>query len=279
MDRKKDLREMGVALIAGTGYTDAQVPNMKQVTFWGTHGDVGLWGEFMTELIGIAGNDSHVARITKIMRRVDALAEEKKELVLGRLKNEIKDLSGGEAMFIVSYLYVAYGIAATPDETAPEPPPAAAPVKIVPAAGPRVAVASAPADAGAAKKGGAGPQDDAPGPRVAVPPARVTGPLVDLDALVPPASAPSAAPAEDAPAPKPDAGRAASVFTRKPMTETELAAERARAHGHGDDHGSHEGPPAPPADTKGILKVVVWGMIGLVVTCTGSIGFLYWLFT
>ena len=75
---------------------------------------------------------------------------------------------------------------------------------------------------------------------------------------------------------EPEAARSPEIRRAEVIEHEVIDLDAQPEKGHHGAHGDH--PLAAPVDTKGILKVVFWGMAGMIVLCMGSIGFLYWLF-
>lgn len=275
---------MAQALRDGTGFTEIQVPGMVGRTFFGKDGDVGMWLEFLEEHNAIVGltDKSTNDRLTRIVTRADELAEESPDLVVGRLKAEIAGLIDAEVLFIVSYLYVGRKILARPDEAPPAPP-----VLVVQAAqptpgGPRRVAPPVVVTTTQSQSGNNGqPALQARARAVVVqppaqpvastePPVRVTGVLVDLDAVVvstPPArSFEDEETAEVVPAPK-------KLLRAGPQTREATPEEM----GWTKKSDSSVAPEKEKPTKVPILGIAI-GLLALAVFCCGTPGLLYLLF-
>lgn len=279
MDLTQQLREMGAALIAGTGFEESQAPDMKGKAFFGATADPipTLWGEFLTALNGIQEDKVRNARLMKVMKRVDVLADDKAGLVIGRIKGEFTDLTAAELAFIVSYLKICRGVEAKADETAAAPAPKVLPTRVVAPPLPTVAAPhqAPPAAPRRVVQDNLGGGDDEPaGDPPPIPPSARRTPVLPFDGGAWAGTGGDHSRVEE---PEVESGPKPGQPKAVEHEVIDLDAHPPKGHGHHGAHGDDHAP-AAPADTKGILKIVFAGVAALILLCTGSIGFLYWLF-
>ncbi|OGL95144.1 hypothetical protein A2348_02370 [Candidatus Uhrbacteria bacterium RIFOXYB12_FULL_58_10] len=280
MSQEEGIKAMAEALLSGSGFMPEKAVGMAGVTFFGTSGDVSLWAQFVIALNAASGNEDpkRTARVTRIVRRTDELAEKDSGLVIGRLKNEIKDLTDAEILFLVSYLAVGHKINATPTEDAPAeiqaPPITSIPSRMVltnTGAHPQGTLGTDAARANARQHQQAPPAQQSPPAQAPVARALFDGSAWAGGAAAGGASPPVASP-EQSSADEPMDPRVAPASTGPVREVRELDDEPTDLDAHGG-HGA-----LPPQDWGRLIKIAAVAICFVILVCTGSLSFLNWLF-
>jgi hypothetical protein len=273
------LSVMAQAILGPGAYTPDQADALQGKSFFGTaNGDLVVWTQFLAKVAEIKGlkDDALQDRLTTVVSKTDVLAEDGQGCVIGRLREDIKDLLDVEALFLVSYLSVAWNIAARPDEIVPAPvvqqaaPTLPRRTAVAPLVTPGGQASSQPA-AGAAPgvAPAAGPAGNAGQVAQVAPMPRITGVPVDVDSILAQAALwlpdPPADP-EPVEAPRPRTRAQTRCAAPRPIAAPAVSEE---THRRIEKLTGHE--------IRGIIAAAAAGIFLVIVGCTGSIGLIIWL--